>query len=142
MRRGRETKGSEVSTGIPTTLSLPLLPRSPRSNGNPAFSRPSEQSVNPLLTSKSAFIRPEGPYITYEMIRRLDEKVPPTQESKKKWLTRKGFTTSIRRKDRFISNYVQATPSEVPVLHHYRDTHREKWLGGAFRPAHYNGKLE
>jgi len=51
-----------------------------------------------------------------------------------------GFATSVRPLQRFIPNYVQASPSENPKLHSYRQANREKWLSGPFMPAPYNSR--
>jgi hypothetical protein len=100
----------------------------------------SPNSSNSRTSLESRFIRPEGPYITFEMIRRMKEKVEITQENQKKWLTPRGFSTSVRAKEQFIPNYVQASPSESPKLHHFREANKEKWLSGPFVTAPYRSK--
>ena len=50
---------------------------------------------------------------------------------KKNWLNKKGFIVSIgkyKMKDNFIPNYVNATPSESPLNHRYRDVNKNKWI--------------
>ena len=102
-----------------------------------AVTSPNHGRVNPLLTSRAQYLRSEGPYITYEMIKRQQERVSYTQDSKKKWITKTGFRSAARSFERFIPNYVQASPSENPSLHVFRDTDRRRWLAGAFRPSAY-----
>lgn len=53
------------------TLSLPDIAPS-------NVSASSRGLVNPLLTSKAGYLRPEGPYITYEMIKRQEQRVATT----------------------------------------------------------------
>ena len=117
--------------------SLPTISKQPMRLGP---SSGSSKSANSRASLESRYLRAEGPYITYEMIRKMREKVRNSQEEKKKWITPHGFATSVRPLKRFIPNYVQASPSENPKLHSYRDANREKWLGGPFIPAPYHSK--
>lgn len=112
------------------TLSLPDVALSHASSS-------SRGQVNPLLTSKAKYLRAEGPYITYQMIKRQEEKVGIRQENKKRWLTKIGFRSAAKSKERFIPNYVQASPSANPTHHSFRDTRRDHWIAGAFRPPAY-----
>lgn len=49
---------------------------------------------------------------------------------KKNWLNKNGFLPCVnkRNSDNFISNYVNATPSESPLLFHFRDVSKNKWI--------------
>ena len=51
---------------------------------------------------------------------------------KKNWLKKNGFIVSVgkysMKKNNFIPNYVNATPSESPLLHKYRDVNKKKWI--------------
>ena len=48
---------------------------------------------------------------------------------KKNWINKKGFLPCInKRNNNFISNYVAATPSESPLLFHFRDISKDKWI--------------
>ena len=48
---------------------------------------------------------------------------------KKNWINKNGFLPSIKkRNNNFISNYVTATPSESPLLFHFRDVRKDKWI--------------
>ena len=52
---------------------------------------------------------------------------------KKNWLNKKGFLVSIgkyKMKDNFIPNYVNASPSESPLIHKYREVNKKKWING------------
>ena len=50
---------------------------------------------------------------------------------KKNWINKSGFIVSAGKysfHDRYISNYVNMTPSEPPVNHKYRDVNKKKWI--------------
>ena len=51
---------------------------------------------------------------------------------KKNWLNKKGFIVSVgkykMKKSSFIPNYVNATPSEPPLNHKYREVNKNKWI--------------
>ena len=48
---------------------------------------------------------------------------------KRNWINKNGFLPSIKkRNNNFISNYVTATPSESPLLFHFRDVRKDKWI--------------
>lgn len=50
---------------------------------------------------------------------------------KKNWLNQKGFLVSVgkyKMKDNFIPNYVNATPSESPLIHKFREVKKKKWI--------------
>jgi hypothetical protein len=50
---------------------------------------------------------------------------------KKNWLNKKGFLVSVgkyKMKYNYIPNYVNATPSESPLLHKYRDVNKKRWI--------------
>jgi len=47
---------------------------------------------------------------------------------KKNWLNKNGFLPSMNRNNNYIPNYVTATPSESPLLFHFRDVSKNKWI--------------
>lgn len=50
---------------------------------------------------------------------------------KKNWYKKEGFIVSVGKysmRPRYISNYVNMTPSEPPVNHKYRDVNKKKWI--------------
>ena len=51
---------------------------------------------------------------------------------KKNWINNDGFIVSVgkyKMKDnKFIPNYVRATPSESPLNYKYRDIDKNKWI--------------
>jgi hypothetical protein len=50
---------------------------------------------------------------------------------KKNWLNKNGFVVSVgkyKMKDNFIPNYVNASPSESPLIYKYRDVNKKKWI--------------
>ena len=50
---------------------------------------------------------------------------------KKNWLNKNGFMVSVgkyKMKDNFIPNYVNASPSESPLIYKYRDVNKKKWI--------------
>ena len=50
---------------------------------------------------------------------------------KKKWINKDGFVSCVgkyKMKNYFIPNYVNATPSEPPSNHHFRDVNKNKWI--------------
>ena len=51
---------------------------------------------------------------------------------KKNWLSKSGFIVSVgkykMKKNSFIPNYVNATPSEPPLNHKYREVNKSKWI--------------
>lgn len=50
---------------------------------------------------------------------------------KKNWINKAGFIVSAGKysfHDRYISNYVNMTPSEPPVNHKYREINKKKWI--------------
>ena len=49
---------------------------------------------------------------------------------KKNWINKKGFISYAKDKSNknFIPNYVMATPSESPLLFHFRDISKNKWI--------------
>ena len=51
----------------------------------------------------------------------------------KNWLNKKGFINNtgkynINNNYYIIKNYVRATPSEPPALHHFRDVYKNQWI--------------
>jgi hypothetical protein len=50
---------------------------------------------------------------------------------KSNWIDKKGFISSVgnyREKCNFIKNYVNATPSNPPVIYKFRDINKNKWI--------------
>ena len=50
---------------------------------------------------------------------------------KKNWLNKDGFIVSVgkyKMKYNFIPNYVNASPSESPLIYKYRDVNKKKWI--------------
>ncbi len=80
----------------------------------------------------SPFLRAEGPYLTFDMLKKQEEK-----EGKRRWITRRGFSTAVKCRPRYIPNYVQATVSANPATHQFRECNRGRWLAGDFKPAKY-----
>ena len=129
-----------MKTGLVASRSNPSIQLPPLKLIRESRSPVSTKSANSRFSLETKYLRPEGPYITFDMIRKMREKVRARQESKKKWLTPRGFSTSVRSLERFIPNYVQASPSESPKSHSYREANRGKWLSGPFVPAPYQSK--
>lgn len=73
--------------------------------------------------------------MTFDMLKKQDEK-----EGKRRWVTRRGFSTAVKCEPRFIPNYVQATAGENPSTHQFRQFNKSRWLAGDFKPAKYNSK--
>lgn len=64
--------------------------------------------------------------MTFEEMKKKEEK-----ENKKKWISKQGFANSVNRslsKSLLIPNYVNLTPSESPLNHHFRDIKKSKWI--------------
>ena len=58
------------------------------------------------------------------------------KESKKKWITKKGFIVYGGKncaRYETIDNYVGKDPSEPPALHNFRTIDKKKWLSGSFK---------
>ena len=85
------------------------------------------------FANTEASLRSEGPYLTYDDIRRRAE-----VESRRNWVVPHGFKLYSKSKPNFIGNYVRASPSQFPLLHAYREVRKEKWLAGNFRPGRYS----
>ena len=57
-------------------------------------------------------------------------------ENKKKWIANKdfrgnfGLATTLNNEKNFVKNYVNATPSDPPMLHKFREEKRDEWIGG------------
>ena len=76
--------------------------------------------------SHQEFVRNSSPYVTEHEKKVLEEK-----NSKKKFLNKNGFITSVGNysmKPHYIENYVQQTPSEFPLNHKFREEDKEKWM--------------
>lgn len=83
----------------------------------------------------SPYLRPQGPYITFEMLKKEEEK-----EGKRRWVTRRGFSTAVKCEPHYIPNYVQATTGENPSTHQFRQCYKSRWLAGDFKPAKYTSQ--
>jgi hypothetical protein len=113
-------------------ISLPKL-----KHKDPFLSLPKHSSKN-SRSAKSVrsfqeikgFVTTVGPYISPDEQRRKDE-----IRSKEKWIQPRNFLSSVKIRPNFIPNYVQATPSQFPLLHSYREINRTRWLAGDFRPT-------
>jgi hypothetical protein len=61
-----------------------------------------------------------------------EKKIKEIQANKKKWLIPKGFNSHVGRatstRHKLISNYVGLTPSQIPVLHRFREVDKKKWI--------------
>jgi len=95
--------------------------------------RRTRNSSHSSSSSLDVSLRSEGPYLTYDEIRRRAD-----IESRKMWLVPQGFRLYNQSKPRFIGNYVGASPSQFPLLHAYREVRKEKWLAGNFKPGKYS----
>ena len=72
------------------------------------------------------YLRNSSPYFSEEDKRLMDER-----ESRKKFMTPKGFCVSVGKYSfppRYISNYVQMTPSENPLTYRFRPINKLKWM--------------
>ena len=72
------------------------------------------------------YLRNSSPYFSEEDKRLMDER-----ESRKKFMTPKGFCVSVGKYSfppRYISNYVQMTPSENPLTYRFRPVNKLKWI--------------
>jgi len=72
------------------------------------------------------YLRNSSPYFSEEDKRLMDER-----ESRKKFMTPKGFCVSVGKYSfppRYISNYVQMTPSENPLTYRFRPVNKLKWM--------------
>ena len=71
-------------------------------------------------------LRNSSPYLSEE-----DKRLKDERESRKKFMTPKGFCVSVGKYSfppRYISNYVQMTPSENPLTYRFRPTNKLKWI--------------
>ena len=72
------------------------------------------------------YLRNSSPYLSEE-----DKRIISERESKKKFITPKGFCCSVGKYScppKFISNYVQMTPSENPSTYRFRPVNKLKWI--------------
>jgi hypothetical protein len=72
------------------------------------------------------YLRNSSPYFSEEDKRIMDER-----ESRKKFMTPKGFCVSVGKYSfppKYISNYVQMTPSENPLTYRFRPVNKLKWI--------------
>ena len=72
------------------------------------------------------YLRNSSPYFSEEDKRLMDER-----ESRKKFMTPKGFCVSVGKYSfppKYISNYVQMTPSENPLTYRFRPVNKLKWM--------------
>lgn len=72
------------------------------------------------------YLRNSSPYLSEE-----DKRIISERESRKKFLTPKGFCCSVGKYScppKYISNYVQMTPSENPSTYRFRPINKLKWI--------------
>ena len=72
------------------------------------------------------YLRNSSPYLSEEDKRIIDER-----ENRKKFMTPKGFCVSVGKYSfppKYISNYVQMTPSENPLTYRFRPVNKLKWI--------------
>ena len=72
------------------------------------------------------YLRNSSPYLSEE-----DKRIMSERESKKKFITPKGFCCSVGKYScppKYISNYVQMTPSENPSTYRFRPVNKLKWI--------------
>ncbi len=72
------------------------------------------------------YLRNSSPYFSEEDKRIMDER-----ENRKKFMTPKGFCVSVGKYSfppRYISNYVQMTPSQNPSTYRFRPINKLKWI--------------
>ena len=72
------------------------------------------------------YLRNSSPYLSEE-----DKRIISERESKKKFITPKGFCCSVGKYScppKYISNYVQMTPSENPSTYRFRPVNKLKWI--------------
>ena len=72
------------------------------------------------------FLRNSSPYMSEE-----DKRIISEREKKKKFLTPRGFCCSVGKYScppKYISNYVQMTPSENPSTYRFRPVNKLKWI--------------
>ena len=72
------------------------------------------------------YLRNSSPYQSEE-----DKRIISERENKKKFITPKGFCCSVGKYScppKYISNYVQMTPSENPNTYRFRPVNKLKWI--------------
>ena len=72
------------------------------------------------------YLRNSSPYLSEE-----DKRIMSERESRKKFITPKGFCVSVGKYScppKYISNYVQMTPSENPSTYRFRPVNKLKWI--------------
>ena len=72
------------------------------------------------------YLRNSSPYLSEE-----DKRIISERENKKKFITPRGFCCSVGKYScppKFISNYVQMTPSENPLTYRFRPVNKLKWI--------------
>ena len=72
------------------------------------------------------YLRNSSPYLSEE-----DKRLQDERENRKKFMTPKGFCVSVGKYSfppRYISNYVQMTPSENPLTYRFRPINKLKWM--------------
>ena len=72
------------------------------------------------------YLRNSSPYLSEE-----DKRIISERENKKKFITPMGFCCSVGKYScppKFISNYVQMTPSENPLNYRFRPVNKLKWI--------------
>ena len=84
------------------------------------------KNIIKLYQKNQRYLRNSSPYFSEEDKRLMDER-----ESRKKFMTPKGFCVSVGKYSfppRYISNYVQMTPSENPLTYRFRPVNKLKWM--------------
>jgi hypothetical protein len=84
-----------------------------------------EKIINDYYSNQK-FIRNGSPYLNDDEKRKIEE-----IKNKSKFLNNKGFFTSVGKYSmpiKYISNYVQLSPSENPSIHQFRTIDKLKWI--------------
>ena len=83
------------------------------------------------IREKAGTVYNDSPYMDIQSKEHIEK-----LENKKKWIVQKNFdvfvgkASSIHNSHKYeIKNYVNRTPSLPPILHQFRPTHKEKWIG-------------
>lgn len=74
------------------------------------------------------YIRNSSPYLSEDDKQRMEMK-----KNKRYWIARKGFFNAVgnnNMKQNDIKNFVNATPSESPLVYKFRRVNKTKWISG------------
>lgn len=106
--------------------------RKRRIRQNDPYCRYEEFKKMVVINTDTPTIRTSCPYLVQEEMERKTKK-----ESKKKWLSEKGFVNNCGPKClsyKIIKNYEFGTePIDLKALHAFRDTDKSKWIGKTFK---------